>query len=274
MGPDEVDYSVSFSIPANAPGVKVINRSYAEPGLAAFDYPASGRANMPEGFVIFDDVFVPWERVFLAGEWQLAGVLAHSLGLWERVGGLLAAVEESQVLVGMCQLLTEYNGISKASHIQEKISELICYAEVIRHSLECATRNYESTESGMVYPNTMDVNVGKYYFAANYHQMIRHVHDIAGGLVVTMPHEGDLRSEETGPYLRKYLHTRDDVDIEDRMKLYNLIRDRTADAYGGWSLVTNIQAGGGLAAQKIVMNRSYDLEHAKSLAKEAAGIAG
>ncbi|HEX6030928.1 MAG TPA: 4-hydroxyphenylacetate 3-hydroxylase C-terminal domain-containing protein, partial [Tepidiformaceae bacterium] len=194
--------------------------------------------------------------------------------LWERVGGLVGAAEESTMLVGMTELLAEYNGIAKASHIQEKISELICYAEVIRMALDSAMRNYETTESGMIYPNTMDVNVGKYYFASNYHSMIRHVHDIAGGLVVTMPLEGDLRSEETGHYLRKYLHTRPDVDIEDRMKLYNLIRDKTADAYGGWGLVTNIQAGGGLAAQKIVMSRSYDLEHAKQVAREAAGIEG
>jgi 4-hydroxybutyryl-CoA dehydratase/vinylacetyl-CoA-Delta-isomerase len=82
MRHEEADYAVSFSIPTNAPGVKIINRSFASAEMPEFDYPASAHHSMPEGFVIFDDVFVPWERVFLAGEDRLAGVFARSLGLW------------------------------------------------------------------------------------------------------------------------------------------------------------------------------------------------
>ena len=80
MRQDETDYAVSFSIPVNAKGVSIINRSFAPPELNEFDYPASGHHSMPEGFVVFDDVFVPWDRVFLAGEVQLASRLAQSLG--------------------------------------------------------------------------------------------------------------------------------------------------------------------------------------------------
>lgn len=272
MGPGEEEYSVCFSAPTNAPGVKIVNRGYAEPEWGAFDYPLSGRHNMPEGFVIFDDVFVPWDRVFLAGEYQLAGVYAHALGLWERVGGLVGMAARSKLMVGAVQLLAEYNGIARASHIQEKITELIFYAEMLRMSLDSALRNYETTETGMLYPNPLEVNVGKYYGASNYHIMTRHIHDISGGLVVTLPEEADYRNEELAPYLEKYLHTRDDVRVEDRMRLYNLIRDMTADAYGGWEQVTTIQSGGGLAAQKIVTYRAYDLDSAKQAAMEAAGI--
>lgn len=272
MGPGEEEFSVSFSIPANTEGVKTINQAYAHPDMSTFDYPLSGRHNMPEGFIIFDDVLVPWERVFLAGEHQLAGVFAHSLGLWERIGGLVGMVERSKLLVGITQLLAEYHGITKASHIQEKITELIFYAEMLRMALDNSVRNYQTTEDGMVYPSPLEINVGKYYGASNWHTMVRHVHDISGGIVVTLPSEADLRNEETEAYLRKYLHTKSDVDVEDRMKLINLIRDLTADAYGGWELVTTIQAGGGLAAQKIVTYRSYDLDSAKEAAKEAAGI--
>ncbi len=273
MGAGEEQYSVSFSVPVATPGVKIINRGYARPGRSRMDYPLSARHNAPEGFVIFDDVFVPWERVFLAGEHQLAGVLAHSLGLWERIGGLIGMVRRSRMMVGVAELLAEYNGIAKAGHIQEKIGELIFYAEGLRMALETAVRSYKTTATGMVYPDPMAVNVGKYFGAANFHLMVRHLHDISGGLVVTLPTEADFRNPELTAYLEKYLHTRPEVKVEDRMKLYNLIRDFSADTYGGWELVTTVQAGGGLAAQRIVVLREYDLEAAKELAREEAGIA-
>ena len=152
------------------------------------------------------------------------------------------------------------------------ISELITYAEMLRMSLDYACRHYETTPSGMVYPNTLAINAAKYYYAANFHQTVRHLHDLGGGLVLTLPHEADLRNEASGKYIRKYLHTKKDVDIETRMRVYNLIRDLTADAYGGWQFVVALQAGGGLAAQRIMMNRTYDLAGAKERALRAAGV--
>ena len=274
MSEGEEDYSVAFSIPVNAPGIRIINRDYAQPGRSPFDYPVSARHSMPEGFIVFDDVFVPWERVFLCGEFKYAGPLAHSLGLWERVGGLIAMVEKSRLMVGMAQLLADYNGINRASHVVDKITELIFYAEMLRMSLDASIRDYKTTESGMVYPNDMAINVGKYYGASNYHGMVRHLHDLCGGQIVTQPVEADYRNPALTPYFEKYLHTKEGVSVEDRMKLYNLLRDLTADTYGGWEFVTTLQAGGGLAAQKIVTYRSYDLDGARSLAKARAGITG
>jgi 4-hydroxybutyryl-CoA dehydratase/vinylacetyl-CoA-Delta-isomerase len=256
----------------NTKGVKIINRAYAAPDRSTFDYPWSVRKNSPEGFVIFDDVFVPWDRVFLAGETKLAGVYANALGLWERVGGLLEFAERAKRMVGMAALLAEWNGIAGASHIQEKIGELVFNAEILRMSIDSARRNFKVSDTGMVYPDPVAINVGKYYAAINFNIMVRTLHDIAGGLTVTMPTEADYRNPDLHPYLEKYLHTRPGVKVEDRMRLYNLVRDCTADAYGGWELVTTIQAGGGLAAQRIVVMRTYDLDAAKSAAKKAAGI--
>ncbi len=271
MRQDETDYAVSFSVPVNTPGVKIINRSFAAPDLNPFDYPASAHHSMPEGFVIFDDVFVPWDRVFLAGEVQLASRLAQSLGLWERVGGLVGSVATSRLFVGLAQLVTEMQGKDRDPIAQNTIAELICYAEMLRMGLDYACRNFESTATGMVYPNGLAVNAAKYYYAANYHNTVKYLHDLAGGLVLTLPLESDLRNEETGAYMRKYLHTKSTVDVEARMRVYNLIRDLTADAYGGWHLVVALQAGGGLSAQRTMMNRMYDLAGAKAMALAAAG---
>ena len=271
MRQDEMDYAVSFSIPVNAKGVSIINRSFAQPELNAFDYPASGHHSMPEGFVVFDDVFVPWDRVFLAGEVQLASRLAQALGLWERTGGLVGSVGTSRLFVGLAQLVTEMQGKERDAICQNTIAELICYAEMLRMSLDFACKHFETTPSGMVHPNALAVNASKYYYAANYHDAVKKLHDLAGGLVLTLPSEADLRNEASGRYIRKYLATKPNVDVETRMRVYNLIRDLTADAYGGWHLVVALQAGGGLSAQRIMMNRIYDMAGARAAALAAAG---
>jgi 4-hydroxybutyryl-CoA dehydratase / vinylacetyl-CoA-Delta-isomerase len=272
MRQDETDYAVSFSIPVNTPGVKIINRSFAPAGtLSAFDYPMSSKHSCPEGFVIFDDVFVPWDRVFLAGETKLASRLAQSLGLWERTGGVVEAVRQSQLFVGLAQLVSEMQGKDEDPVVQSSIAELICYAENLRMSLDFACRNFETTPSGMVHPNILAINTAKYYYASNFHRMVGLLHDLGGGLVLTLPTESDFRNPETGPYMRKYLATRSSVNVETRMRVYNTIRDMTADSLGGWNLVVALQAGGGLTAQRFMMNRTYDMAAARKAALKAAG---
>jgi 4-hydroxybutyryl-CoA dehydratase / vinylacetyl-CoA-Delta-isomerase len=272
MRQDETDYAVSFSIPVNAPGVTIINRSFAPADLNEFDYPASAHHSVPEGFVVFDDVFVPWDRVFLAGEVQLASILAQSLGLWERTGGVVEAVRNGEIYIGLAQLVSEMQGKDRDPMVQSSITELITYYEMNRMALDYAARHFETTASGMVYPNGLAINTAKYYMASNFHQTIRYLHDLGGGLVLTLPVEADLRNEVSGKYIRKYLHTRNDVDVEARMRIYNMIRDLTADAYGGWWFVTSLQAGGGLSAQRVMMNRLFDMQAAKNRALEASGV--
>ena len=125
MGPGEEDYAVGFSVPVNTPGISIINKMIQPPTESTFDYPASNQHRMPEGFVVFDDVFIPWDRVFLCGETQLAGKMARNLGLWERITGLASMVDRAQTLVGVAQLLAHYNGIATASHVIDKVTELI-----------------------------------------------------------------------------------------------------------------------------------------------------
>ena len=273
MRQDETDYAVSFSIPVNTKGVTIINRSFAPAELNAFDYPASSHHRMPEGFVVFDDVFVPWDRVFLAGEVQLASRLAQSLGLWERTGGVVEAVRMSELFVGLAQLVTEMQGKESDPMAQNSIAELITYAEMLRMSLDYACRHYETTASG--------------------HGLSQHARDQRGEVLLrrqlppdrALPARSRRRSgadaaaarrtcaiREAGKYIRKYLHTKPTSTSRHRMRVYNLIRDLTADAYGGWQFVVALQAGGGLSAQRIMMNRTYDLAGAKERALRAAGV--
>ncbi len=140
-------------VPVNSPGVKIINTTYAPRHEDTRDFPMSSRHHTPEGFVIFDDVFVPNERVFLGGDHpELATVFAHSLGLWERLGGLSAMASQYDRLVGFAQLISEANGLDKVGHIKEKISEMMINATLIRASLEAALTNCNVTSDGAAFP--------------------------------------------------------------------------------------------------------------------------
>ena len=272
MKAGEGQYAIACVIPVNAPGVVVINTSYAPRHEDTRSFPVSASTHMPEGFVIFDDVFVPNERVFLDGETQYAGVFAHSLGLWERLGGLSAMADEADTLVGFAQLITEANGLAGVGHIREKISEMIIHATLVRAGLGAAIANCQITPEGAASPNELYTNAAKYHGAANYGMMVRHLHDIAGGSILTAPGIDDLENPETGPLLRKYMSTGKGIDGEYRLRLFHAIRDMTADAFGGWKAVTNIQAGGGLYAQRIVTRRHYDIDDAKRKALQLAGL--
>jgi 4-hydroxybutyryl-CoA dehydratase/vinylacetyl-CoA-Delta-isomerase len=272
MKAGEEDWSIGCAVPVNAEGVRIINTTYAPRHEDIRSFPVSGEHHYPEGFVIFDDVFVPYERVFLDGETAFAAVFAHSLGLWERLGGLSAFVEEADQLVGLAQLVAEANGTAGISHIKEKISEMIIHATLIRATLEAAIDNCSIGPEGAAFPNELYTNAGKFHAAANYNHIVRHLHDIAGGAVLTTPSPADFENEEVGHLARKYMSTGPDVDGEYRARLMHTIRDLTADSYGGWKSVTNIQAGGGLYAQRIVTRRHYDLDGAKLKALQIAGL--
>lgn len=271
MKPGEEAYAIGCAVPVNSAGVKVIDTSFAPRHSDVRTFPVSSKVHMPEGFVIFDDVFVPNERIFLDGATQQASIFAHSLGLWERLGGLSAMAEEADQLVGFAQLIAEANGLAGEAHIREKISEMIIHATLIRAALEAAIANCHITDEG-AFPDELYTNAGKYHGAANYNLMVRHLHDIAGGSILTAPSVADFENEVTGPLVRKYMGTMTGVDGEYRARLFHTIRDLTADSYGGWKAVTNVQAGGGLYAQRIVTRRYYDLKAAKKKALQLAGL--
>jgi len=239
MKPGEEDYAVACAVPVGSPGV-----------------------------------FVPAERVFLDGQYAHAAVFAHSLGLWERLGGVSFMVTQADELVGLASLIAEANGLSRVPHVREKIDEMMIHATLLRAGLEAALVHAHATPEGYYYPDDMFTNMAKYHGAANFSTMVRHLHDIAGGAVVTAPSMSDFDNPELRPLLEKYMGTGPDISGEYRSKLFHAIRDLTADALGGWHQVTNLQSGGGLFAQKLVTRKNYDIQRARTLALKAAGLSG
>lgn len=273
MKEGEEDWAVACAVPMNSPGITVVNATFTpRPDFDERFFPYSTGTVMTEGFVVFDEVFVPHERVFLAGEVEHSATFAHCLGLWERLGSVGKYVDVADSLVGLAQLISEANGTTRVGHIREKIGEMIVYATMIRGSFDAAVANTTFTPEGYASPDELHTNAAKYYAASNFALMVRNLHDIAGGSILTAPTLADLENPATGDYIAKYMRTGPGVDAEYRMRLFHAIRDYTADSYGGWQHVTTIQAGGGLFAQKLVAGLHYDMPHAKKLAMEIAGI--
>lgn len=272
MKPNEQEYAIACAVPVNAPGVKIVNVGAPPHDGDPRDFPFSAKHSIPQGFVIFDNVFVPYDRVFLDGETEFAASFAHSLGLWTRASSLANMADEADMMVGLAQLITEANGLERVSHIKDKIAEMAIHATLIRATLEASFANCHISEEGVAVPDEVYTNAGKYQGAAYFSLMTRHLHDIAGGSALTVPSTRDLENPETGHLLRKYMGTKQSVDGAYRVKLFQAIRDFSASAYAGYRAVSTIQGGGGLFAQRTVTRGRYDMTRAKRLALEAAGI--
>jgi 4-hydroxybutyryl-CoA dehydratase/vinylacetyl-CoA-Delta-isomerase len=273
MKAGDEDYTIAFSIPANAPGISMVTVTHAPRGDDVRHFPVSRRYAIPQAMVVFDHVFVPHEAIFLNGEIELSAAIAHSLGLWERLSGLAQMAEHADMLTGLAHLISEANGVSRAPHVVDIIAHMAMYATITRANLEASLTHAETTEDGMVKPNELYVNAGKYYAASEYVLMVRHLHDVAGASVVTSPTMADLDNPDIGPFVEKYMKGAQGFESAHRMALFHAIRDLTADALAGWHLGSNISAGGGLMAQRLVTRNQYDMHAADRLGLRAAGLA-
>lgn len=270
-GGDE-DYAVAFAVPANATGVKLLASSYGGFQKDSFEHPISANHKMMETLTVFEDVFVPWERVFLAGEAAAAGLMALTFVKFHRFTAVSYKLPLLELLAGASQAVAEYNGIEKAGHIREKLTKLASYHATVQGLIVAAAQQHTVVPPGVAVPNTLMTNVAKYQFASNYHQAVQMVQDVSGGLLVTGPSVEDWRSEATGPYVQKYLGGKKGTSTEDRLRLLHLISDLTASDFGGYQEVLAVHAEGSLEAEKLQTYREYDFAAASAYARELAGV--
>ncbi|MBT6147743.1 MAG: gamma-aminobutyrate dehydratase, partial [Gemmatimonadetes bacterium] len=272
IGQEDADYAVAFAIPVNTPGVKLLASPFgASERRSQFHYPVSSKHHLVDTLTIFDDVFIPNERVFLKGEWQAAGSLANTFVEFHRFTAVSYKPPLCDLFIGSSALLADYNGIPKVSHIREKLTKLITWTETVRGLSRAAAHDCRITDSGLAVPNVLLTNLAKHAFANDYHEAIQWVQDIAGGLVVTGPDEQDMANDEIRPYIDRFLGGAN-VDAETRLRAMNLVRDLTASDFGGYNQLLAIHAEGSLEAQKITIFRDYDLERCKDLAAEVIGV--
>ena len=266
MTESDKDYSIAFGIPVATPGVKIISRP-ERADLSPFDYPLSSRHTTLEAMTIFEDVFVPEERIFMDGEWEFAGALTNCFATWHRFTGISYKYPFAQMLIGVSALVADYNGVPNASHIQDKITDLVIYTQSIKTFGQAAAQQCLMSENGIAYPNPLLCNIGKYLFASGYHGALKAVQEIAGGLPATGPTEADCKNPATKELIERYLGGRKGVDAMSRLKVMKLIRDMGGtDGAGEWWVGT-LHGEGSLHAQRLSISREYDVKQCVNYVK-------
>ncbi|MEO8256310.1 MAG: 4-hydroxyphenylacetate 3-hydroxylase N-terminal domain-containing protein [Acidobacteriota bacterium] len=274
MAAADGDYAVSFAIPINTPGLILLASAYdsTAPQGSIAEHPISARHKMMETTTVFEDVFVPWDRVFLAGEHAFAGPLALAFVEHHRFTAVSYKLPLVDALVGSALLMADLNGIAKAGHVREKLVQLISYAETLRGLTHHAAIRSRAREQGIVVPDPLYVNMAKYHFAHGYHEAVRNVQDIAGGALVTGPGAEDLQAPETAPYYERFYAGRTGVSGRDRLKALSLVKDLVASEFGAYQEVLAVHAEGSLEAEKLMLFRSYDASAALDYVRRLAGL--
>lgn len=270
MREDDKDYAVAFACPVNAKGVTLI---CSEPEVRGagdiFDHPISASVYINDATIVFDDVFVPNERVFLKGEWEFAGDVAYMFANFHRLSAETYKAIELELFTGAAALMAEYNGVAEASHVRDELTWLVMFTEATEVMGRAAVEYCVSEpDSDLVYPNPMYANICKFHFADNWHQATKYIQDIAGGIVATCPSSKDYLNPDTHDLLDKYLGGKAGIPTEHRMRMVKLIRDLTSS----YEDVLTIHAEGSLAAQKLSVYVLADFERYKAAARRAARI--
>ncbi len=275
MREGEEDFAVSFAIPADSKGITfVLGRQPSdtrkmEGGPLDVGNPGYGSQ---EALVIFEDVFVPEERVFMCGEVDQSGKVVERFASFHRqsYGGCKVGVGD--VIIGAAQLAAEYQGAARASHVRDKITEMIHLNETLFCcGIACSSRGHEmpagNWDVDALLANICKLNVTRFPF-----EIARLLQDIAGGLVVTMPSEKDFANPETAAYLEKYLKGVEGVPTLDRMKIMKFIENMTVGCGAAAYLTESIHGAGSPQAQRIMISRLADIGEKVALAKKIAGI--
>ena len=274
LGPEDRDYAVIGAIPVDAPGITYVygrqscDRRSLEPSALDRGNPSySGQ----EALVVFDDVRVPWDRVFMDGEVEFASMLVERFTCYHR-RSYVCKTGVGDVLIGAAATIADYNGVAGASHIKDKLVEMTHLNETIYGTGIASSHQAKATKSGCYLNDDMLANVCKHHVTKLPYELGRLAQDLAGGLVATLPSAAELESEEVGPLLEKYLATRADVDVRDRWKILRLIENMTMGRNAVGYLTESLHGAGSPQAQRIQIARGADLETKKRLAKRLAKI--
>jgi 4-hydroxybutyryl-CoA dehydratase/vinylacetyl-CoA-Delta-isomerase len=276
MGPEDKDYAVAFALPADWEGVKLLTRPAWMRESKVIDSPASKLGDC-ETFIIFDDVFVPNERVFLNGngdprQTPYAGFLALMFAHYHRHSYTGCKPATSEVLASAASLVAEYNGIEKASHAQDKISHILGVAELVFAAGESSAKHSEKAPSGTQVPDEILTNAGRRLAGEMIYEEYKILADLSGGLIATLPFEGSFFNEEVGELAMKYLQRNPRVKPENVYKCFRGIEQLAVSELGGLMQVAGIHGGGSPQMETITMMMRYDTERLKDIAKYLFGI--
>jgi 4-hydroxybutyryl-CoA dehydratase/vinylacetyl-CoA-Delta-isomerase len=271
---EDKDYAMVGAVPADAKGITYIygrqscdTRSMEQGDLDAGNAKFSGQ----EAMIIFDNVFIPNNLIFMDGEHDFASMLIERFTCYHR-RSYVCKTGLGDVLIGAAAAIADYNGVANASHIKDKLVEMTHLNETIFAAGVASSYQAHRTASGNYQNDDMLANVCKHNVTRFPYEISRLAQDIAGGLMVTMPSEKDFRSPETGPLLEKYLKGRKGVSTENRVRILRLIENMTLGRNAVGYLTESMHGAGSPQAQRIQIARQMQIEYKKKLAKNLANV--
>lgn len=274
MREEDRDYAISFAVPADTKGITyIIGRQASDTRKLEKGKMDQGNVSFGahEALMVFDDVFVPWDRVFMYKEYDFSGQLVEQFAAYHRQSYACKA-GVGDVLIGAVQTIAEYNGTDKAAHIKDKIVEMNHLNETLYCGcIACAAEGHRE-RSGTYTVDSLLANVHKQNVTRFPYEISRLAQDIAGGLVVTLPSEDDLKSEEAGKWLKKYFRGKDNVPAENRMRILRLIENLTMGTAAVGYLTESMHGAGSPQAQRIMISRLVNMKEKQKNSKKLCGI--
>ena len=264
MGKEDADFAVCCAVPVDAPGITIIARPAGRPGEKVEHGAAlfSRKYGQSTGVVMFDKVFVPFDNVFYAGEWEHTGHLTYSYATHHRHTCIGARAGFGDLLIGAGALMCEANGFdpAKETHLREQMVELITITEsFFACGVAASVYGKPDEHSKTFMPDPVFSNIGKLLLATKIYDMHRIAHYVSGGLIVTLPGPDEDHNPETGAKLSEVLRASPDVPYEQRIETARFIEDLTAGYQGGWYSVISLHGGGSPAAMKQEIYRNYPI---------------
>lgn len=262
MRDNEKEYAVAFAVPAETEGLRMYVRPIDE--LEGNSSAVVSRQDYElETLTVFDNVFVPWDRVFLFQESKFAGQLATLFATFHRFTALSYRVATANLFLGAARLASYVNGIQNEKQVRDDMVDIIMYKEVMRATALSAALSPLIDESVAI-PNPTFTNVGKLYSNAHFHDVVRDLIDISGGIIATMPSEEDLKGEG-GEEILKYL--RGAVDGKERTQVLKMAKELGSSHLTGYLLTLMVHAEGSMEASKIELYRGYDFSDSEKLVR-------
>jgi 4-hydroxybutyryl-CoA dehydratase/vinylacetyl-CoA-Delta-isomerase len=262
MGPEDADFAVCCAVRVDAPGITMVSRPAGRPGekLEHGDALFSRKYGQATAVVIFDRVFVPWERVFYAGDWEHSHVLTYSYATHHRHSCIAARAGFGDLLIGAGALMCEANGLDpeRKSNLRDPMVELIKITEGF-YACGVAASVYATQDrySGTFMPDPVFSNIGKLLLATQIYDMHRLAHEVSGGLIVALPGPDEDHNPATAASLAEVLQANADIPYDKRIQTARFIEDLTASHQGGWYSIISLHGGGSPAAMKQEIWRNY-----------------
>ena len=275
MGPDDKDYAISFAVPLDTKGLfMIIGRQSCDTRKLEGSEMDVGNSEFGgvEALTVFDHVFVPNDRIFMNGETEYAGMLVERFAGYHRQSYGGCKVGNGDVLIGASQTAAECNGCAKASHIKDKIIEMIHLNETLFSCGIACSCEGSPTRAGNYQIDMLLANVCKQNVTRLPYEIARLAQDIAGGLMVTMPSDADFTSDEVGEWCRKLMVGDARYSVEDRQRILRLIEAMTIGSVAVGYLTESMHGAGSPQAQRIMIGRQANMEAKKALARRLCGI--